>query len=118
MTGGGEFQKEFTPCFFAWFTHMSNTEFLSNQVAEKYFDEVLTTKYNDTVSERQPGIERARGVCNNPDACQIYGLSEADECRSVAQLVEQRSPKPLVAGSIPATPASMPEWRNLVDAPS
>jgi hypothetical protein len=34
--------------------------------------------------------------------------------RSVAQLVEQRSPKPLVEGSNPSTPASaeMVEWQT------
>ena len=30
--------------------------------------------------------------------------------RSVAQLAEHRSPKPGVAGSIPATPASIVIW--------
>ncbi len=34
----------------------------------------------------------------------MFGMSNY---RSVAQLVEHRSPKPGVAGSIPATPAKM-----------
>jgi hypothetical protein len=36
-------------------------------------------------------------------------LSSWHICRGVAQLVEQRSPKAKVAGSIPAAPAKTPE---------
>jgi hypothetical protein len=40
------------------------------------------------------------------DVTNAKGFAIEAACRSVAQLVEHRSPKPGVAGSSPATPAS------------
>ena len=48
-----------------------------------------------SIPVRHPAVSASAGA---------VGIVEESRCRSVAQLVEHRSPKPGVAGSIPAGP--------------
>ncbi len=50
--------------------------------------------------------DRAAGIAFRGDF--LVPLARVERCRSVAQLVEHRSPKPAVAGSIPAGPVVSP----------
>ena len=77
-------------------------EKLVDRYGESYRDWLLRRTYRPVPVTASP-LQSGRGLClkrREPAATRV-------PCRSVAQLVEHRSPKPGVAGSSPATPANI-----------